>query len=62
MTVQQIGGNARFDEHEPVAHVVVPLGAGLMREAWVYVLKGFKGYPHAMAPGDGTTSAPGVAP
>jgi 4-amino-4-deoxy-L-arabinose transferase-like glycosyltransferase len=48
----------RFDSHEQVAHVVVPLGQGVLREAWVYVLRGFKGYPRARAPADGATTAP----
>jgi hypothetical protein len=46
----------RFESHEQAAHVVVPLGPGLAREVWVYVLRGFKGYPHATAPADGTTT------
>jgi hypothetical protein len=50
----------RFESHEQAAHIVVPLGPGLVREVWVYVLRGFKGYPHATAPADGTT-APSAA-
>jgi 4-amino-4-deoxy-L-arabinose transferase-like glycosyltransferase len=33
-----------FDKHDQVAHLVVPIGKGLTREAWVYALHGFKGY------------------
>ena len=51
----------RFESHEQVAHVLVPTGGGSLREAWVYVLRGFKGYPHATAPADGSTTAPAAA-
>jgi 4-amino-4-deoxy-L-arabinose transferase-like glycosyltransferase len=34
----------RFESHEQIAHITVPLGPGLSREAWVYALRGFKGY------------------
>ncbi|MGB8839784.1 MAG: glycosyltransferase family 39 protein [Aliidongia sp.] len=48
----------RFDSHEQVAHVVVPLGPGLVREVWVYVLRGFKGYPQAAAAAGASTARP----
>ncbi|HLY56006.1 MAG TPA: glycosyltransferase family 39 protein [Stellaceae bacterium] len=35
---------SRFESHEQVAHITVPIGGGLTREAWVYGLHGFKGY------------------
>jgi hypothetical protein len=35
---------ARFQSHEQVAHVMVPIGGGLFREVWAYSLRGFKGY------------------
>ena len=42
---------ARFAGFEQVAHVVVPLGPGLPpREAWIYVMSGFKGYADRTAP------------
>ena len=39
---------SRFEEHEQIAHIVVPLGPGLEREVWLYALRGFKGYRDAL--------------
>jgi 4-amino-4-deoxy-L-arabinose transferase-like glycosyltransferase len=40
---------ARFTSQTEAAHVIVPIGKGLVREVWVYALHGFKGYG-ALAP------------
>jgi hypothetical protein len=49
---------ARFESHEQIAHVVVPLGKGLTREAWVYALHGFKGYRDSAAKPTSPQSSP----
>jgi 4-amino-4-deoxy-L-arabinose transferase-like glycosyltransferase len=52
----------QFESHEQVAHVLVPLGPGLPpREAWVYVMMGFKGYADGTAKASATTTPEGAA-
>ena len=52
---------SRFDEHEQIAHIVVPIGGGDLREVWLYALRGFKGYRDAPAPAAAPTTPPASA-